>query len=101
MRLNVAFDYATVKNFESLEVAVGEVFTVTSDHPAELRWFFDNDPVVEASVNGTSAKITAKVEGTSTVLFLAKERNQFLHSFTKPVVEPVSFNPIVVDTLPK
>jgi len=101
MRLNVAFDYATVKNFESLEVAVGEVFTVTSDHPAEIRWFFDNDPVVEAAVTGNQAQITAKQEGLTTVLFLAKESNQFLHSFTITVTEPVSLNPTVVDTLPK
>lgn len=101
MRLNVAFDYATVKNFESLEVAVGEIFTITTDHPAEVRWFFDNDPIVAASVNANAASITAKQEGTSTVLFLAKDSNQFLHSFTITVVEPVSLNPTVVDTLPK
>lgn len=96
MILNVYFDNATVYNFERLDVIVGEKFKVTCDMP-DVRWFFDNDPVVSANVFAPNeATIEALEEGVTTVAFV--RGNQIVHQFTITVVSSINLNPTVVST---
>ena len=95
MKLDVFFDKSAAYNFERLDVAVGEKFKVVCD-VAEVRWFFDNDPVVSAIVAGTEAIIEAKQEGVTTVMFV--RNNQIIHQFTITVTNPVNLNPVVLTT---
>lgn len=95
MKLDVFFDKSAVYNFEKLDVAVGEKFKVVTD-VGEVRWFFDNDPVVSAIVVDKEAIIEAKQEGVTTVVFV--RNNQIIHQFTITVINPVNLNPVVLTT---
>ena len=95
MKLDVFFDKSAVYNFEKLDVAVGEKFKVTTDL-ADVRWFFDNDPVVAAIVLNQEALIEAKQEGVTTVMFV--KNNQIVHQFTITVINPINLNPVVLTT---
>ena len=95
MKLDVFFDKSAVYNFERLDVAVGEKFKVVTD-VGEVRWFFDNDPVVSAIVVDKEAVIEAKQEGVTTVMFV--KNNQIIHQFTITVINPVNLNPVVLTT---
>jgi hypothetical protein len=95
MKLDVFFDKSAAYNFERLDVAVGEKFKVVTD-VADVRWFFDNDPVVAAIVANQEAIIEAKQEGTTTVMFV--KNNQIIHQFTITVINPVNLNPVVLNT---
>jgi len=95
MKLDVFFDKSAVYNFEKLDVAVGEKFKVVTD-VGEVRWFFDNDPVVSAIVVDKEAVIEAKQEGVTTVMFV--KNNQIIHQFTITVINPVNLNPVVLTT---
>ena len=97
MNLNVYFDNASVYNFEKLDVIVGEKFKVEAvNAPEGITWFFDNDPVVEASAVNNQAIITALSEGVTTVLFVVNN-SQVIHKFTINVVNPVNLNPVVLN----
>lgn len=88
MILNVLFDNATVYDFEKLDVAIGEKFVIEAvDFTEDTRWFFDNDPVLEIIPESNKAAITAKQEGTSTILFI--RGNQIIDSLQITVVNPV------------
>jgi len=95
MKLDDFFDKSAVYNFEKLDVAVGEKFKVVTD-VGEVRWFFDNDPVVSAIVVDKEAVIEAKQEGVTTVMFV--KNNQIIHQFTITVINPVNLNPVVLTT---
>lgn len=97
MNLNVYFDNATVYDFDKLDVIVGEKFKVEAvNAPADVAWFFDNDPVVEAETMKNQAIITAAKEGVTTVLFVVNNA-QVIHRFTINVVTPVNLNPVVLN----
>lgn len=89
MILNVLFDNATVYDFKKLDVAVGEKFVVEAvDFSDGTQWFFDNDPVLEIIPESNKAAITAKQEGTSTILFI--RGNQIIDKLEITVVNPVT-----------
>ena len=91
MILNVLFDNATVYDFKKLDVVIGEKFVVEAvDFNDGTQWFFDNDPVLEIIPEFNKAAITAKQEGTSTILFI--RGNQIVDKLEITVVNPVVLN---------
>jgi hypothetical protein len=93
MILNVLFDYATIYNFESIDVAIGQKFKVVTvdDIGSDIDWFSNSDQCLEITANGKEATFVALTEGVSTIKFI--RGNSVLHSFTITVVNPVLLNP--------
>ena len=103
MNLTVQFDFAVVKDFTSLQVAQGQTFAVTTDHPGDLEWFSNNDQVCEIEVNAVDPKtatIKAAAEGKTKVLFVGPNNN-ILHSFEIEVKATVKLNPSFAEPILK
>lgn len=82
MRTDITFNNARVYDFTQAEVVLGQEFEVRIEEldPAKgatLRWFSDNDSVldIEVAPTGMSADFIAKTEGSSTILIMEPNKN--------------------------
>jgi len=100
MKLNVSFNNATVYNFDTLEVVVGEKFKIFVDEfQAGTQWFHNNDAVIDLKTYNGEALFTAVELGESTVLFVLN--GQITREFVIKVVDVVSLNPKVEEIVYK
>jgi hypothetical protein len=91
MKLNVHFDNASVYDFVSLKVNLGEKFTIEAeDFPNGTQWFFDNDPVLNIIPVENKAEIEALSEGNCKIIFL--KGTAIVHSLDIEVIEPIKLN---------
>jgi len=66
MEANIIFDNVTAYDVVKWDVALGQIFKVELVNvPGVLRWFTDNDPILEVNVddNGSTATIKATAKG--------------------------------------
>jgi len=95
MRLNVIFDYAIVKDFVSLEVALGEKFQIECEEFQDgTQWFFNNYPVLNIIPDNNRASIEALNEGNCKILFM--KGNTVVHSLEITVTQRIFLNPQTV-----
>lgn len=96
MKLTVTFANATVFDFQSLSVAVGESFKINTDTVEPIQWFSNNDAVCDIAVSpDTTSEATFKtlLEGETTILFV-NQNKQIIHSLTIEVKSNIKLNPI-------
>lgn len=71
MRVDISFAKAKVYNVDRMvDVVVGEVFSIFTDSGIDLKFFSDNDQVLDLQMTAREGKGTAKEVGTSTILIM-------------------------------
>ncbi len=61
MDANIIFDNVKAYNVVKFDVRLGETFKIELiGSPDSVRWFFDNDPVLQISVDSTGSIATLK-----------------------------------------
>lgn len=68
MKANIILDNVRVYNVEKWDILLGQKFAIDMvDAPEGIRWFSDNDSVLDISVDGNVAKVDAKGVGASEI----------------------------------
>jgi hypothetical protein len=93
IKLNVIFDHAKVYDFKSLEVELGQSFEIIAQNAEGCKWFFENDPIIDSSVDGSTASIIAKSPGKSTVALI--KNGEVKLQFDIVVYSSIGLNPVV------
>lgn len=67
MLVDIVLKNAKVFNVAHLQIVKGETFSLLTDAASPIRWFSDNDPVLEITTQGVNADFVAAELGTSTI----------------------------------
>lgn len=70
MQVDVSFQFAKVYDVSSFDVVAGQGFTLTTDAVEGIRWFSDQDPLLDILTKTKSAEVTAKQVGRAEILIM-------------------------------
>ncbi len=71
MNVDISFDFAKIFNIQKwVHVVKGQKFSLFTDAEGEIKFFTDNDPVLNLSPTGPNVDIEATELGDSTLLIL-------------------------------
>lgn len=109
MKVDIVFSNATVYNVDKkVDVVKGEKFSLVTDSTVPIRWFTDNDPVLNLVVDkeqNNIANIEATEIGQSTMLIMSNgtevQKTLEFNVIDRPQVEVINLNPTVTEILPK
>jgi membrane carboxypeptidase/penicillin-binding protein PbpC len=93
IKLDVIFDHVKVYDFKSLEVELGQSFEIIAQNAEGCKWFFENDPIIDATVDGSTANIIAMSPGKSTVALIKDSIVKL--QFDIVVYTGIKLNPVV------
>lgn len=70
MQIDILFSVAKAYGVKKIDVLKGQSFAILTDGPDDMRWFSDNDPVLDITVTGKTASVVAAATGLSTILLI-------------------------------
>ena len=70
MKADISFEFAKVYDVDTVDIVMGQKFSILTDHDGPSQWFTDNDKVLSVDVNENIADLEATSIGKSTILIM-------------------------------
>ena len=70
MNIDVLTSVSKSYNVKKIDILKGQSFTLLTDGPQDIRWFSDNDSVLDITATGNKANILAANTGQSQIMFI-------------------------------
>jgi hypothetical protein len=86
MNIDVLTSVSKSYNVKKIDILKGQSFTLLTDAPDDIRWFSDQDNVLNITATGKKANIVAANTGQSQIMFI-DSANGLADNFFVNVVE--------------